>query len=235
MPIPGDQDMGDGGNIQYLDILFFAALAVFLVLRLRSVLGRRTGTEKQQSDPLRRDRPAPEQSGSDRVIELPRRTGYGEPPVTTGSAAQAGLTQIQLADRAFDTEEFLKGARAAFEMIVGAFAAGNKEQLRSLLSDEVYRNFAAAIDARTEKGDTLQTTVVGIKNLAVEEAEMRGTTAQVTVKIVSEQVNVTRNKGGEVVDGDPAHTAEVTDLWTFSRDTRASDPNWALVETRSPN
>lgn len=235
MPRPGDQDMGDGGSIQFLDIVFFAAVAVFLVLRLRSVLGRRTGTEKQQPDPLRRDRPAPDQPASDRVIELPRRPVHGEPPMAAGSAAQAGLTQIQLADRAFDPDEFLKGARAAFEMIVAAFAAGNKDQLRSLLSDEVYRNFADAIDARAEKGETLQTTLVGIKGLTIDEAELRGTTAHVTVKIASEQVNVTRDKSGEVVDGDPAHTTDVTDIWTFSRDTRASDPNWALVETRSPN
>lgn len=226
--------MGEGGSIQFLDIVFFAAVAVFLVLRLRSVLGRRTGTEKQQPDPLRRDRPAPDQPASDRVIELPRRTTQGEPPAA-GGAGQAGLTQIQLADRSFDPDGFLKGARAAFEMIVAAFAAGNKDQLRSLLSDEVYRNFADAIDARAAKGETLQTTLVGVKNLTIDEAELRGTVAHVTVKIVSEQVNVTRDKSGEVVDGDPSHTTEVTDIWTFSRDTRASDPNWALVETRSPN
>ena len=228
--------MGDGGSIQFLDIVFFAAVAVFLVLRLRSVLGRRTGTEKQQPDPLRRDRPVPaNQSGSDRVLELPRRPAHGEPVAATGSSAQAGLTQIQLADRSFDPDSFLKGARGAFEMIVAAFAAGNKDQLRSLLSDEVYRNFAEAIDARAKKGETLQTTLVGIKGLTIEEAELRGTIAHVTVKIVSEQVNVTRDKTGEVVDGDPSHTAEVTDIWSFSRDTRVSDPNWALVETRSPN
>ena len=235
MPGSGDQDMGDGGSIQFLDIVFFAAVAVFLVLRLRSVLGRRTGTEKQQPDPLRRDRPAPNQPGSDRVIELPRRPAHGEPPMTTGTAAQAGLTQIQLADRSFDPDGFLAGARGAFEMIVAGFAAGNKDQLRSLLSDEVYRNFAEAIGARAKNGETLQTTLVGIKSLAIEEAEMRGTTALVTVKIVSEQVNVTRDKDNQVVDGDPSQTAEVTDIWTFSRDTRASDPNWTLVETRSPN
>lgn len=226
--------MGDGGSIQFLDIVFFAMVAVFLVLRLRSVLGRRTGTEKQRPDPLRRDRPAPEQ-GPDRIIELPRRPTNGEPPAATGGAAQAGLMQIQLADRSFEPDGFLKGARGAFEIIVAAFAAGDKDRLRTLLSDDVYRNFADAIDARQEKGEVLQTTLVGIKGLAIEEAELRGSTALVTVKIVSEQVNVTRDKEGNVVDGDPSRTTEVTDLWTFSRDTRASDPNWTLVETRSPN
>lgn len=226
--------MGDGGSIQFLDIVFFAMVAVFLVLRLRSVLGRRTGTEKQRPDPLRRDRPAPEQ-GSDRVVELPRRPAHSEPPAATGGAAQAGLTRIQLADRSFEPDEFLKGARGAFEIIVAAFAAGNKDRLRTLLSDEVFRNFADAIDARHEKGEVLQTTLVGIKGLAIDDAELRGSSAQVTVKIVSEQVNVTRDKEGNVVDGDPSRTTEVTDIWTFSRDTRTSDPNWTLVETRSPN
>ena len=226
--------MGDGGSIQFLDIVFFAMVAVFLVLRLRSVLGRRTGTEKQRPDPLRRDRPAPEQ-GSDRVVELPRRPAHGEPSTATGGAAQAGLTQIQLADRSFEPDGFLKGARGAFEIIVAAFAAGDKDRLRTLLSEEVYRNFADAIDARREKGEALQTTLVGIKGLAIEDAELRGSNAQVSVKIVSEQVNVTRDKEGNVVDGDPSHTAEVTDIWTFARDMRTSDPNWTLVETRSPN
>lgn len=221
--------MGDGG-IQFLDIIFFAMVAAFLVLRLRSVLGRRTGAEKQRPDPLRRDQPAPDRPGSDRVVELPRRPASGD----AGTEAQAGLIQIQLADRGFDPGTFLTGARAAFEMIVAAFAAGNKDQLRSLLSEEVYRNFAGAIDARAKKGETLQTTLVGIKSVTIEEAELRDSVAYVTTKIVSEQVNVTRDKSGQVVDGDPSHTTEVTDLWTFSRDTRASDPNWTLVETRSP-
>lgn len=232
--------MGDG--VQFFDIIIFAAIAVFLGLRLRSVLGRRTGNERQR-DPFKPVGPR-EDAARDKVVPLPDRPrpAQAEPgsaadeaaPVESGPALP-GIDQIRGADPSFSPGGFLSGARAAFEMIVGAYAAGDAATLRPLLSDEVFENFNNAIKARTRAKETLETTLVGIASADIVEAELQGRTALVTVKFVSEQVNVTRDAEGRVVDGDPSTVAKVTDIWTFSRNTRARDPNWTLVATRSPN
>lgn len=223
--------MNDG--FQFIDIIFFAMVAAFLVLRLRSVLGRRTGHERQRPDPFARGPQAP---AKDNVVELPdRRRQTGDAVAATyGGPIAAGLTQIQIADPTFSPEGFLEGARAAFGMIVGAYAAGDTEALRPLLEDQVFANFEAAVQARKAAGETLQTELVSIKSADFEEAKVDGRTAVVTVKFVSEQINAVRDANGEVIDGDPTRIAEVIDIWTFSRDTRSRDPNWFLVATRSP-
>jgi predicted lipid-binding transport protein (Tim44 family) len=216
--------MTDGG---FIDIVLFAMVAVFLVLRLRSVLGRRTGTERRR-DLVERA------VGAENVVSLPERNkpvegnGAGAP----GSVA-AGVAAIRSADPSFDPEQFLVGARSAFEMIVGAFAAGDTGSLRPLLSDEVYERFAEAIRARQEARETLETNLLSIKAADITEAELSGRAALVTVRFASDQVNVTRAANGESVDGDPERVVEKTDFWTFARNTRASDPNWQLVATRS--
>jgi len=226
--------MGDG----FLDLILFAMIAAFLVFRLRSVLGRRTGHERPPPDP-RAQRPG-EPAKKDNVVQLPDRSGPAEPDEpfaaeSSGDPLTAGVAQIRSADPSFNQEEFCKGAVAAFEMVVQAFASGDLKTLRSLLNDEVYENFSAAVKQREEAGEELETTVIGVKNADILEARLEGRMAFVTVKFQSEQVNVTRDKKGEVVDGDPTHVTDVTDIWTFARNTRARDPNWTLVETRSSN
>jgi len=231
--------MGDG--VQFFDIIIFAAIAVFLGLRLRSVLGRRTGNERQR-DPFKPVAPR-EDAARDKVVPLPDRLrpAQAEPgPAASEAPADAGpalpgLDQIRGADPSFSPGGFLAGARAAFEMIVGAYAAGDAATLRPLLSDEVFENFNNAIKARNRAKETLETTLVGITSADIVEAELQGRIALVTVKFVSEQVNVTRDAEGRVVEGDPSTVAKVTDIWTFSRNTRARDPNWTLVATRSPS
>ena len=120
-------------------------------------------------------------------------------------------------------------------MIVQSFAAGDVKTLRTLLNDEVFENFSGAIEQREEAGETLETTLIGVKSADVIEARVDGRMAFVVLKFVSEQVNVTKDKEGAVVDGDPNQVTPITDIWTFARNTRARDPNWLLVETRSPN
>ena len=137
------------------------------------------------------------------------------------------------ADPGFDPAQFLEGARFAFEMVVAAFAAGDKDRLRPLLSDDVYQPFAAAIDERTAAGETLETRIIALKRLDITEAGLAGRLARVTVKFVSDQINMLRAHDGSVVDGDPDHAIEKTDFWSFARDTRSSDPNWVLVATAS--
>jgi predicted lipid-binding transport protein (Tim44 family) len=230
--------MGDG--VQFLDIIIFAAIAVALGLRLRSVLGRRTGNERRH-DPLNpnlpRDPASAEDRGRDKVVQLPDRTrGPAPSPAEAEAAAGApGIGRIRAADPSFDPAGFLGGARAAFEMIVGAFAAGDAAALRPLLSDEVFENFNGAIKGRAKANETLHTTLVGIKSAEIIEATLDGKTALVTTKFVSEQINVTKDSEGRIIDGDPSTIATITDIWTFARNTRARDPNWTLVATRSPN
>jgi predicted lipid-binding transport protein (Tim44 family) len=216
---------------QYFDIILFAMVAAFLVLRLRSVLGRRTGNERRRDLFVRRTRPTPEkvaalgEAGSSPIM----------PPVVSppGDAVADGLSQIRGADPSFDAPHFLDGARTAFEMVVTAFAKGDKAALRALLSDEVFRQFATAIDERVAAKETLETQILQLNKADIVEAEIAGRAAQVTVKLVSRQINVMRAMDGSIVDGDPELPVEKTDYWTYARDTRSSDPNWVLVATSS--
>jgi predicted lipid-binding transport protein (Tim44 family) len=224
------------GGFAFFDIVFFAMVAAFLILRLRSVLGRRTGNENPERWTTRPPQAPPARGDGDNVTRLPDRSaqtdeGAGPAAVPAGSPLEAGLTQIKVADPNFDPRGFADGARSAFEMIVVSYAQGDTATLRPLLSDEVYDNFAAAIRTRQQAKHTLETTLVGIRSADLVEARMDGRTAFVTVKFVSEQINVTRDESGKVVDGDPQAIAVVTDIWTFSRNTRSRDPNWLLVAT----
>lgn len=234
--------MGDG--FQFLDIVLFAMVAAFLVLRLRSVLGKKTGHQEPRQDPISRRQQDAQKDGN--VVELPNRHKDGpddmvEPlddPVANldpNDPLASGITQIRIADSSFHPVEFANGARAAFEMIVGAFAEGDTKTLENLLAEDVFENFNEAIVARREANEKLETTIIGIGAADVVEAAMDGSNAMVTVKFVSEQVNVTHDAEGRVVDGDPNQVTEITDIWTFSRDTKSSDPNWKLVETSSQN
>ena len=231
----------------FLDIIIFAMIAAFLVFRLRSVLGRRTGHQSRPPDNMAQRRQESEVEGN--VIELPDRSAAGvepeldsEPdddedfePAPAADPLAHGLARIEAADPGFDRAEFEGGARAAFEAVVHAFATADTGTLRALLNDEVFENFERAIRERLAAAETLETTVVGIETADIVEASMSGHNAIVTVTFVSEQVNVTRDAEGEAIDGDPAQVTDVTDIWTFSRNTRSRDPNWKLIETRSPN
>ena len=216
----------------YFDIILFAMIAGFLVLRLRSVLGRRTGNERRRDSLMPRA-----QATGDKVVVLPpREPGAAAPAAAAAAPADAvaaGLARIRGADPDFDPAHFLEGARGAFEIIVAAFAAGDKARLRPLLSDDVFTPFAAAIDERNAARETLETRILRLKNIDIVEAGLDGRTARITVRLHSEQINVVRAHDGSVVDGDPDHPIEKTDFWTFVRDTRATDPNWVLTATAS--
>ncbi|CTQ46530.1 MULTISPECIES: Tim44/TimA family putative adaptor protein [Stappiaceae] len=231
--------------------LLLMGLAVFILFRLRSVLGKRTGNERPPFDPYSKpDQPRERKNGNDQdnVIPMPNQTTLEAEPVEesgrggdvvidkvapAGSALNSALKQILSVDRSFEPEPFLEGARAAYEMIVMAFADGDKKALKNLLSREVYEGFVTAIDDREKRGETIESTFVGIDKAEIVEAALKNSTAQVTVKIHSQLISATRDKAGEVVDGDPAKVSEVIDIWTFARDTTSRDPNWKLVATES--
>ncbi len=235
--------MGEG--FQIFDIILFAAIAAFLVMRLRNVLGKRTGHEERpQHDPFSQQE---EQQGEgkdhDKVVPMPERNRQGEEVTDEDLRAaaeraetplSAGLTQIKLADRDFDEQGFIEGSRAAFEMVVTAFAEGDRDTLRQLLANDVYSDFEQAITEREKAGHQLQTTLVNVSEPEIVEAELQGRTAFVTVKVVSEQINVITDAEGNTVEGSSDQVDEITDIWTFARNTRSRDPNWTLVATRSP-
>lgn len=219
------------GDFHSLDIVFFAVVAVFIVLRLRSVLGRRTGNE--QPPPQWETRPKAK-AEADNVVDLDsaRKPAIELEDLPPGPLGE-GVAAIRAADPSFSLKSFLSGARAAFEMIVDAYAGGDARALRPLLADPVYKPFAAAIEDRRRRGEELMTELMGIRAVEAVDARLNGTVAEVTVRFVSEQVNVLKDAEGRVIDGDPTRIADVVDLWTFHRDTRARDPNWQLAATRS--
>jgi predicted lipid-binding transport protein (Tim44 family) len=224
--------------------IIFLALAVFIFLRLRSVLGQRTGRERPPYDPYSARDPI---RTNDKVVALPGRApdtaqksaepaepaerwkGIAEP----GSPLASGLDAIAREDKSFDAKHFLTGARAAYEMIVTAYAAGDRRQLKNLLGREVYDGFETAIKEREQRGETVETRFVSIDAADIIAAELRGKTAQVTVRFVSQLVSVTRDRSAAVIDGTPDKVTEVTDVWTFARDISGRDPNWKLVATEA--
>ncbi len=227
--------------------IIFLALAVIIFLRLRSVLGRRTGNERQPFDPFtrteRRD------AGAEKVITLPSRPGRGmdaptrqiESPadidsrikaVAEPSSALGGqLRALMLADSSFDPKPFLDGAKMAYEMVVSAFAEGDRRSLRQLLSRDVYDGFVAAIDEREKREETIEFKFIGVDKAEITDVSTKSGMAQVTVRFVSELISATRDKAGKIVDGDASKVSDVTDIWTFSREVTARDPNWKLVAT----
>ena len=227
--------------------IIFLALAVFIFLRLRSVLGQRTGRERPPYDPYAAREPA--RPAAENVVALPKRpsesvTQKPDEPVAApaerwkgvaeaGSPLAAGLDAVAGTDAEFDAKHFLTGARAAYEMIVNAFAEGDRRTLKNLLSREVYDGFDAAIGEREKRGDTVESRFVSIDNAEITAAELRGRNAQITVRFQSKLVSATRNKAGEVIDGNAEKVTDVTDVWTFARDLSSRDPNWKLVATEA--
>ena len=226
--------------------IVFLAVAVFIFLRLRSVLGQRTGRERPPYDPFSRDpvRGAAKDAAKDNVVSLPGRAAEPAPSaepsadrwkgiVESGSPAATGLDAIAAADPDFDPKHFIAGARAAYEMVVTAYAEGDRRTLKNLLSRDVYEGFDTAITEREKRGEKAETRFVSIDVAEIAGAEMRGKSAQITVRFVSQILSVTRDKTGAVIEGNPDKVTDVTDVWTFARDISSRDPNWKLIATEA--
>jgi predicted lipid-binding transport protein (Tim44 family) len=233
-------------NVIDIWTIVFLALAVVIFVKLRSVLGQRTGRERPPYDPYS-PRDAVRSSTNDNVVALPGRSGEpiqkaAEPGAAAdrwsgiaeaGSAVAAGLDAIARDDKSFDIKHFIAGGRAAYEMIVTAYAEGDRRALKNLLSRDVCDGFEAAIRDREAKGQTAESRFVSIDKSDITSAELRGRTAQVTIRFVSQLVSVTRDRNGAVVEGSPDKVTDVTDVWTFARDLSSRDPNWKLVATEA--
>lgn len=227
--------------------IIFLALAVFIFLRLRNVLGQRTGNERPPYD--RHVRNVVQGTQDNGVVPIPgavidqtplaptadlappsdRWKGLAEP----GTPLAKGLDAIAAQDFSFDPRHFLSGARGAYEMIVLAFANGDRRALKDLLSSEVYESFESVIKDREKHEHNTETRFVSIDKAEFESAEIRDRAAQLTVRFVSQMISATRDKAGNIVDGNPDKVADITDVWTFARDTTSRDPNWKLVGTGS--
>ncbi len=214
--------MSDDGSI--VEMVIFAALAVFLLFKLRSVLGRRTGEERERSNPFDRPPVAPFRSGAaEPAAAGAQRAG----PVIEHDPNQplsldARLARVHAADPGFDEKRFLSGARAAFQMIVAAFVAGDLATLRPLLSSHLYGEFGRAISARAKRnpGDTVR--FEGPVEVEIVDARVTGREIQVQVRIASRQIHPGETSAPE---------EETIDLWTFARDAASRDPNWQLIES----
>lgn len=236
---------------EFLDIytVVFIALAIFVIFRLRAVLGERTGSERPPFDPFQRPEP-PKQADDGKVVQLPTanrpvppREDQPAAPVGPDEALKGiadpasplgqGLKAVMAAEPAFEPKSFLMGARAAYEMIVLAFARGDRRSLKDLLSKDVYEGFVGAIEEREARGEKVDTTFVSIDKSEIIDAALKGRTVSVTVRIASKLITATRDQSGAVIDGNPEKIADLFDVWTFAREAGARDPNWRLVSTQS--
>ena len=219
-----------------MDIIILAMVAGFVLLRLYNVLGRRTGNEQRpdkpygvdEATPLRPERPrydpandANNANQNAEVIDL-----------YPSSEESRILAPVMAVDRRFDAAGFVQGARGAYEMIIEAFATGDRDTLEPLLGDAVRDNFIAAIDEREQAGETMETKVVDILSADIVDAGVENKIADVTVRFHAEVISVVRDSEGRIIDGNPSDVDVIDDVWTFARDTKNRDPNWLLVATQ---
>ena len=230
--------------------LIIIAIAVVIFLRLRNVLGRRTGHENRPYDPFTgSDKSETGENGNSNVIPLPTNPPAGSEGDETKEAKPSpwngggeddtplnqALHKISTADPGFEPEQFLSGASMAYEMIVQAFAQSDLKILKNLLSKEVYAGFESSIRQREKAGATMQTEFIGIESALIIDADKKGNEARVTVKFISELIQFTSDEQGKVLEGEPDVVREVIDIWTFARDVTSRDPNWKLDATESAN
>ncbi|VFU07562.1 Calcium-binding protein [Methylocella tundrae] len=229
-----------------LTTIIFAFLAAFIVWKLRSILGTRTGEEKPPRNPFINDArgAAPRAAGDSeaKIISLPGAAAPNAAPPSTvtptdtaerwrpyaepGSKAWVGLDAIAAADPSFAIKQFLDGAKAAYEMIVTSFADGDRQVLQNLLAKDVYDSFAAALSEREKRGEKVETTFVAIDNGGIGDAALRGRIAEIAVRFSAQMITATRDSTGAVIEGSADKVVEINDTWSFARDVGSRDPNW---------
>ncbi|MFM9974972.1 MAG: Tim44/TimA family putative adaptor protein [Beijerinckiaceae bacterium] len=226
--------------------IIFAAMAVFVLWKLWSVLGARTGNERPPYNPFAKGEPEPEAGGAaGNVVRLPgaapsaapgqndnsadRLAGVAEP----GSKVWEGLDAIAKADSSFMAASFVDGAKKAYEIIVLAFASGDRKTLKGLLAKDVFDSFSAAISTRESRNERVETTFVSLDKAVAEEAVYKAPAAQITIRFLAKLITVTRGSDGAIIDGAPDKVADMIDIWTFARDVNNRDPNWKLIATET--
>ena len=228
-----------------LTTIIFLALAVFVIWRLRSVLGQRTGHQAPPGEVVRRsEAKAPAPANDANVVRLPGRNGEAAAQTSDdpdrwkgiaepGTPLAAGLDAIALAEGGFDAPGFQEGAKAAYEMIVTAYAQGDRRTLKDLLSKDVFDGFVVAIGDREKRGERVETTFVSIDKAEFVDAQLKGKQAQVTMRFLSKLITATYDRANTVIDGAPDKVVDVTDVWTYTRDAGSRDPNWRVIATEA--
>ncbi|PHQ98472.1 MAG: preprotein translocase subunit Tim44 [Marinosulfonomonas sp.] len=215
-------------NSAVIQLLVLAGIAIFLILRLKNVLGTRDGFEKPPlAAPVRKSA-----RGNLEVIEGGADRDIID-HVKEGSKEAKALTAMKVAEPEFNVSEFLGGARGAYEMILMAFEHGDMDKIKPFLSDEVFESFSDVVESREKQGLKIEATFIGVRELTLKGAEFDEVTrdGEVTVKFVGEMTSVVRDKAGEIVEGNPSEIKRQKDVWTFARKMGANDPNWQLVAT----
>ena len=217
-------------NSSLLQLLVLAGIAIFLILKLRSVLGTREGHESEPMRPVERSRPDRRrdfeviEGGPDRDI-----TDH----VEDGSNSAKALAAMKMAEPGFSVSEFLGGARGAYEMILMGFERGDLAEIKPFLAEDVYETFAEVVEAREEQGLTIEAEFVGVRELTLQDATFDKATdrAEITMKFIGELTQVVRDNSGEIIEGSQTQVKKQKDIWTFARNMGADDPNWVLVAT----
>jgi predicted lipid-binding transport protein (Tim44 family) len=216
--------MSDSG---WIEIIFLAMLAGFIGLRLYNVLGRRTGHEKPVTDAFRPQTPEPARPGVVADREAPPRAL----PADIEPGVRPGLEAVMRADRSFDPAAFTRGSQAAYTMILEAFWRGDVAAMEGLVADDLLAEFREAIAAREEAGHVLANRMLAVDSARIVEARLNGTMAEVTVRFDADIVTATRDAEGTLISGSETDSVQTHDLWTFSRLTNSTDPNWLLIDT----
>ena len=217
-----DQIIPLGDPVPFIDIIIFAVIAVLLVLRLRSVLGQRTGYDEQ---PSRGDQP--DKDSADVIsIDSGRRTDVGD---------GHGIAALKKADRQFSEKQFLDGAAGAFEMILSAYAEGDLAKLKRLLSYDLLQSFTQSIQQRSSDGEVLNISLDELRELRLLDAKVFDNIASVTVEFQSTQTRILSDSDGNTIEDEDTGTRDLIDIWTFERDLTLDDPNWKLAETETPD
>ncbi|AKO98734.1 MAG: Tim44/TimA family putative adaptor protein [Marinovum algicola] len=216
-------------NSPLLQLLVLAGIAVFLILRLKSVLGTRDGYEKP---PVPRGGASQDAKRDFEVIE-----GGPDHDITDhvpeGSSAARALTEMKRVEPSFNVSEFMGGARGAYEMILMGFERGDLAEIKPFLAEDVYETFAEVVEAREEQGLTIEAEFVGVRELTLQDATFDKATdrAEITMKFIGELTQVVRDNSGEIIEGSQTQVKKQKDIWTFARNMGADDPNWVLVAT----
>jgi predicted lipid-binding transport protein (Tim44 family) len=218
-----------------VDIIIYAVVAAVMVFWLRSVLGTRHGQERERANPFEEQPESKTKTPNDKKssplspIDMESKT---QNAMTVGNdKIDAGLVQIALADRHFNIDSFTENAKDAFSIIVTAFAEGDRNTLHDMCTDDVYKAFDSAIKERENAGETVTTEIHAIRNADITDAGMSKKTAFVTLRISADETYVVQDKNGEILAGHPDRVSDMTDKWTFSRDTKSNDPRWFLSKT----
>lgn len=229
------------------DIVLFAIIAVVLILWLRNIVGMKDESDEERKKPnpysdkyqlpgkpgktrkpIKLDQP--DEAGEE-ALDLKPVRGPENHPNVDNKTAEAGLVKISIADKSFDVENFLGGAKKAFEIIVRAFASADRDTLKDLLAESVYDAFESVIAEREKKGHEAETTIHSIDRADIIAAKIKGTEAMITVRFTATESHIIRDKDGKAVYGNSKRKDSFTDVWVFSRDVKSDDPKWLLAET----